>query len=290
MGKTLKEALLKTPTGQDPDVKPPLVVTSDSTFLNPAVKSKTELKDWAYAMLGYPLVNVELTDAQFDVCIQNAIQLYTKYAYFDEKFLTVDLNFYEPNKGLDLSQWNVVVVKKISTTRDAMGGMGSSDFFFGWPALLNGQYGGGPFFGSSHGNDLNWSGGFVTYQNFVEFTSLARRMTGSNPDFRYDRSTKRLLLFPEPHKSHTNNPNWMLLTVECEPPIEELLGNEYVKRLVLANAKIILGTIRKKFSSVQLVGGGSIDTSIGDEGREELDNLIENIRQDEARGNFFYIG
>lgn len=286
---TVKEALLKTPSGQDPDTKPPLAVTSESTFLNPAIKSKTEIKDWVYAMLGYPLVNVELTDAQFDVCIQNALQLYTKYAYFDDKYLMVDANNYEKNKGIDLSQWNVTTVKDMVTTRDAMYGIGSSDFFFGWPAMLNGQYGGGPFFGSTYGNYLNWSGGFVTYHNFIEFTELARRMTGSNPDFRYERNTKRLLIFPEPYKRFKHH-NWILLTVEVEPQIEELLGNEYVKRIVLAYAKILLGTIRKKFSSVQLVGGGQIDTSIGDEGKEELNQIIENIRQDEAKGNFFFIG
>ena len=286
---TVKEALLKTPAGEDPDVKPPLAVTSDSTFLNPAIKSKTELKDWTFAMLGYPLVNVELTDAQFDVCIQNALQLYTKYAYFDDKYLMVDANNYEPGKGLDIKQWNVAVVKDMATTRDAMYGIGSSDFFFGWPAMLNGQYGGGPFFGSTYGNYMNWSGGFVTYHNFVEFTELAKRMTGSNPDFRYDRTTKRLMIFPEPRKRF-RHPNWVLLTVECEPPIEELLGNEYVRKICLAYAKIILGNVRKKFSSVQLVGGGTIDTSIGDEGREELNYIIENIRKDEAKGNFFFIG
>jgi DNA polymerase-3 subunit gamma/tau len=32
-----------------------------------------------------------------------------------------------------------------------------------------------------------------------------------------------------------------------EPPIEEYYGNEYCRRLILAECKILLGTIRKKF-------------------------------------------
>ena len=51
--------------------------------------------------------------------------------------------------------------------------------------------------------------------------------------------------------------------------MEEYFGNEFCRRLILAEAKILLGTVRKKFSGINLVGGGQIDTSIGDEGREE---------------------
>ena len=76
----------------------------------------------------------------------------------------------------------------------------------------------------------------------------------------------------------------MLLTCKCEPQIESYYGNEYVRRLVLAEAKILLGTIRKKFSSIQLIGGGQIDTTIGDEGREEKQQILENIQKDESQG------
>ena len=79
-------------------------------------------------------------------------------------------------------------------------------------------------------------------------------MLGSQPDWQYDKSTKILKLFPEPRHSHRDH--YMLLTCKCEPPIESYYGNEYVRRLVLAEAKILLGTIRKKFSSIQLIGGG----------------------------------
>lgn len=71
---------------------------------------------------------------------------------------------------------------------------------------------------------------------------------------------------PEPH---AHRDRYILLTCNVQPPVEEYYGNEYVRRLVLAEAKILLGTVRKKYSSVQLIGGGTIDTTIGDEGREE---------------------
>ena len=93
-----------------------------------------------------------------------------------------------------------------------------------------------------------------------------------------------LRIMPEPKGCGKNHDNYILLTCQCQPPLEELYGNEYVKRLALAQAKIILGTVRKKFSNITLLGGGQVDVSIGDEGKEEWTNLIENIQKDEARG------
>jgi len=92
---------------------------------------------------------------------------------------------------------------------------------------------------------------------------------------------------PEPKQSHRDH--YVLLTCKCEPPIEEYYGNEYVRRLVLAEAKILLGTIRKKFSSIQLIGGGQIDTTIGDEGKEEKNQIMENLIKDEAQGQAWVI-
>ena len=40
---------------------------------------------------------------------------------------------------------------------------------------------------------------------------------------------------------------------------------------------------------MQLLGGGQIDTTIGDEGKEELNAIIENIIKEEAKGSTWII-
>lgn len=122
----------------------------------------------------------------------------------------------------------------------------NNDIFWGYPNFIMNGGGGYPFFGNS-GN--NFVGAWTTWHNLNEFFELTRRMCGSNPQYRYDKPTGRLFLMPEP-KVKDNMHKYALLTCEVEPPLEELYGNEYVKRLVLAYAKILLGNIRKKFQSV----------------------------------------
>ena len=57
-----------------------------NTWLNPTIRSLKELKDWVLLKLGAPLITVELTDEQLNSCIGDAIAVYSKYAYFPEKY------------------------------------------------------------------------------------------------------------------------------------------------------------------------------------------------------------
>lgn len=261
-----------------------ILIKAESTWLNPAVKSKEELINWVLVNLGWPTITVELEENQLNVCIQNALEKYTKYASFGvDKFLVINLEKYESDVGINLSEFNIASVKDLSFPRDNAFQM-NGDLFWGAYAFL-GQGGGYPFFNS---NGTTFTGSWVTWHNVNEFFELSKRMTGSNPDFQYDKTTKYLRLMPEP--KHINNKcHFVLATCQVEPPVEELYGNEYVKRLTLAYAKILLGTVRKKFSGTQLIGGGTIDTTIGDEGKEELNTIMEDIIKSESIGQTWVI-
>lgn len=253
-----------------------------STFINGLTKSKHEVFKWVLTMLGWPLVQVELTREQLEVCLQNATEKYTKYATFPEKYLIVHLKDYIHGKGLDLSKWHVAAVYGLDSEHDNLIGLGT-DMIWGLPnALL--QSGAYPFFGNG-----GISGGWTTLECAHEWIKLAQRMRGTGMDYRFDRYKQMLTLMPEPKFPECQNES-ALLTVECIPEDEELYQNEYVKRLFLAYSKILLGTVRKKFSNVQLLGGGSIDTTIGDEGRDELQQIMDNIRSEESSGNGCIIG
>lgn len=223
-------------------------------------------------MLGYPLVTVELRDNHYDAAIQNALELYTKYATFPKKYMLKSSNQYVPGVGLDLSKENVVQVCEVQYGVD----------FSGWGTVLpwmvnrtsTGNYGSG-----------NLAGSFITYHNFVEFKKMAQRVLSTQPDWQYNIAAKRLVLIPEPRNIrpygqppyHSElwpypelrgkpNPRWgvpMVLECEIEPPISELLGNEHVKRMTLAFCKQMLGTIRGKYEGITLPGGGSVTKDIG---------------------------
>jgi hypothetical protein len=261
-------------------------IQAESTWLTPAIKTKQQLIDWILVSLGYPLVTIELSEDQLNLCIQNALEKYTKYAYFGpDKYLVVNLEKYEHGKGINLSEFNIAAVKDMALPCDNMMSM-NSDLFWGPFAFLGqGQGGGFPFFNAAGGT---FTGNWTTWHTVNEFFELSKRMTGSNPDFQYDKETKYLTLMPEPGHSYRKN-NFILLTCQVIPPFSELYGNEYLKRLVLAFAKILLGQVRSKFTGVQLIGGGQVDTQIGQQGTDELNKIMDEIIKDESRGQVAYI-
>ena len=113
-------------------------------------------------------------------------------------------------------------------------------------------------------------------------------MTGGGFQFEYNPRTKFLKLFPDPIVSTMEGV--MIVGVNTIRDETLQMGEDWVKRMSLAEAKILLGTIRKKFEGVSLLGGGTIDTSIGDEGTTERDNLIEKLRREEGPNFAFYVG
>ena len=267
-------------------------VDSESTFLHPAIKSKRELIDYVMTMMGYPLVTIELRENHYDAAIQNALNMYTKYATFPKKYLLKSSRQYVPAVGIDLSRENVVQVYDVQYGWD----------FSGWgvvlPWMINRTSTGN--FGSG-----NLAGSFITYHNFVEFKKMAQRVLSTNPDWQYNKVAKRLVLIPEPRGCgplpppyHSElwpypelhgrpDPRWgvpMVIEAEIEPPLDELYCNEHVKKLTLAYCKIMLGQIRGKYEGITLPGGGNVSAKIGDEGQQELDKIVENLRAETSFG------
>lgn len=251
----------------------------NSTWLNPNITTLEQLKDWIILNLGGGLQTVELLKKHLNVIIGDSIQFYTKYEYHPEEYCIVNLSYYKPGIGIDLSELKIASIKQISFQKDNVL-QGYGDLFFS-PYAAFGQGVGSPMFGM--GGQSNFVGSWVTFQNLHEWYDTAQRMMGSNPDWTYDECTGILKLMPEPRSGN----QCILLTCNKQLPLSRYYGNEYVKRICLAKAKILLGLIRKKFQNVPLPGGGSIDTSIGDEGKAELDKIEEEIIKCESRGQFF---
>lgn len=254
-----------------------------ATYINQRIRTREDLKAWVIRQLGSPLITVELTSEQLEDAIDNATILWTKYATMNIRYLTLNLAEYPAEnelegtpEGFDLTDYRVAAVASISTG-ESFGLNGGGDQLFG---LSNSMLAGGsyPFF--NHSGAGKSGGGWTTYQSVVEFIKLSKRMMATEFDFVYNPLTHRLRLYPNPLTIPMQG--WSCIQCEVVPPDDELYGNEYIKRLTLAYAKITIGTIRKKFTSVTLPGGGQIDITIGDEGKEELKILIENIRKEEG--------
>lgn len=112
---------------------------AESTFIHPAIKCKQALKEHTLISLGSPTITVELTDEQMDVCLADALTIYSKYASFPREDLIIDAKEYIPGKGVDLKKYSVATVYDISFENSAFGqlfGIGNNDIMWGMGAYL----------------------------------------------------------------------------------------------------------------------------------------------------------
>lgn len=255
----------------------------------PEEKAKAAMIQDVLLDLGAPLVTVELTPEQLDHCIEDAILIYTKYASFTPQCLGIDLLDYEDDKGINLKKFNISVINDIAFAPAFGFGMSTSELAFGYSGYISHMPIWRPY-------------SFVSMECMYELKELAQRMLAPKPDWTFIPQTGILKLMPEPKYAYKNL--WLsyrgapghhnghipaIIECEIEPPLWQLYSNEYVRRLTTAHAKILLGTIRSKYSNISLPGGGQLDgATLKQEGAAEEKELIDNIRQ-ESFGNHFMI-
>jgi len=240
-----------------------------SSYLDFSVKTKAQFIRYILLKLGAPLVSVELSEEQIGTCINDATEMFSKFASPDQKFMVIKLDDYVEGVGITLPS---DIMSIFSLTRDGAGSdfgnlfsMDSSMMY----SLMNYQ------------SPIPRTFSFITFELAKNYMSMINMYSGKGFDFNYNERTKILVLYPDPKVSLYVN---MVVVLGCFAirPEDQIYGEEWVKREALAEAKILLGTIRKKFSSVQLLGGGTVDASIGEEGRTDRDKLIEELQSREG--------
>ena len=250
-----------------------------SNYLDFAIQTREEFKQWILRKLGWPLVQVELTDEQLDDCVNDAVEEFTRWVIQEEEFIAIPLSGYVRDEGFEMPH-NVMSVFSFNDD----GGVrtdGINTLFTVENAFWNATGGAWPMMSP---------GGWTTYHIAMQSIEMTRLMTGKGYQFEYNPRTKMLKLTPDPTTIGADVPNaWVVCGCYTIRPDEQQFGESWVKRAALAQAKITMGNIRSKYEGVQILGGGTINASIKDEGLSEWENLLEEIKaQFPAIG--FYIG
>lgn len=120
-------------------------------------------------------------------------------------------------------------------------------------------------------------GGLATYEMFAGYQELVGRMFGSFIEFKWNTTTKELLLLQRPRAEEE-----LLLYVYNYRPDSELLKDylaiQWIKDYALATAKMMLGEARSKFATIAGPQGGS--TLNGEALKAEAQAEMEKLEQE----------
>jgi hypothetical protein len=230
---------------------------------------KQNLIEYVKLQMADQIVDLELDPAHYEAAYQKTIGTYRQRAQnaYEEAYIFMelirDVNIYT------LPQ-EVVQVRQIfrRTFGDSTGPFASNFDPFAQASI------------NVYLMNFNVAGGLATYDFYSQYVELAARMFGGFMNYTWNPVTKKLQLIRDPKGT---GENVLLWTWQLKPEIQLLQDyqiSQWIRDYMVANAKVIIGEAREKFSTIAgPQGGGTLNGSaMKAEGQAQMDGLIEQLK------------
>ena len=226
------------------------------------INTKTGLKDYIKSQLGYPTINIEVTDTQINQIIDDTVQKFTEYAYGTlEGTVIVQLDGMKEYAMPD-TMTNLIKLSKGSTSNITNFG---ANFGAGYvPNLWSEQF----FTGSLTGDIIPGIIAISTTKSVLDKFFADDIVYNFNPH-------RKVLQLLENYKGPA------VLHYQYEYLADEandlVYNHEWVKQFTIAKVKFLWGTVTGKFDQA-LIGGARINYGdMKSEAIEAIDKLNEEL-------------
>lgn len=234
---------------------------------SPQYDHREKLKDKITQMLGAGAVNVEITDGQLEIAIDNAIENYRAWSSASKEEAFLHMKLY-PSESVYVLPTEVEIVRRIYRRGNGVvSGEGSTvdpfSLAYSNTYLLSAVRGA-------------TGGGLLTYDLYHQFDNTVARLFGREIIFQWNPVNKKLLIDRDIRGTeevlvhvYQNVPEEMLFRQQMSYP--------WLRDWTLAEAKIMLGTNRSKFAT--LPGPQGTFSMDGETLRQEGFALQEKLEQ-----------
>ena len=221
--------------------------------------------DYCKLMLGDGMVDVELDPAHYNIAIDRALNKFRQRSSNAVEESFGFLTMIEDRNDYILPQevTNVRQIYRRNIGSRSGGGMGGSI-----TEPFNLAYANTYLLASSN------MGGLATYYAFASYQKQVGKMFGSDINFTFNKTTKKLTLFQRPRGEE----EIMLWLFNYRPDfnlLQDPFANQWLKDYSLASCKLMLGEAREKFGSIASPSGTTQlnGASLKGEGKAEIDTL-----------------
>jgi hypothetical protein len=234
---------------------------------SPQFDHREKLKDKITQMLGAGAVNVEITDGQLEIAIDNAVENYRAWSSASKEEAFLHMKLY-PSESVYVLPTEVEIVRRIYRRGNGVvSGEGSTvdpfSLAYSNTYLLSAVRGA-------------TGGGLLTYDLYHQFDETVARLFGREIIFQWNSVNKKLIIDRDIRGTEE-----VLLHVFQNVPEEMLFRQQmsypWIRDWTLAEAKIMLGTNRSKFAT--LPGPQGTFSMDGDTLRQEGFALQEKLEQ-----------
>ena len=216
-------------------------------------------------MLGDGMVDVELDPAHYNIAIDRALN----------KFRQRSSNAVEESYGflmLEIDKNDYILPQEVTNVRQIFrrsigsrsgGGQGGSLY-----EPFNLAYSNTYLLTSSN------MGGLATYYAFASYQKQVGKMFGSDINFTFNKTTKKLTIMQRP-RSEEEVLLWLFNYRPDFNLLQDPFANQWLKDYSLATCKLMLGEAREKFNQIASPQGATSlnGTALKGEGKAEMETL-----------------
>lgn len=240
------------------------------------ITTLTAMKNYVKGQLGSPVINIEMTEAQLEQCIEDAGQIINRYLYGEavyEDYITFSATSGTDEYNLSGNNITEVFDFEYSTGTNGINTLFSPInmvLYDDW--VVKGNYPGG-------GSNTNLSH-YVLQMNMLEDV---QRMF--QREFRVDWRPQQqtLKITPTPTQDLVG-----ILKVYKKSTMSEIYNHPFMKKLSVAKAKQLWGFILGKYQ-INLPGGGATNGSeIKQDGKQDEEEVMIKI-QEEGEPPIFFV-
>jgi hypothetical protein len=245
---------------------------------------RQQIIDYIQVMLGSGVIDVELDPVHYNTAIDRALNKYRQRSSnaVEESFgfLTVEIDQNEyilPKEVTDVRQ----IFRRSIGSRSG-GGQGGTLFE--------------PFnlaYSNTYLLTATNMGGLATYYAFASYQKLVGKMFGSEINFTFNKTTKKLTLMQRP-RSEEEVLLWLYNYRPDFNIMQDPYAGQWIRDYSLATCKMILGEAREKFSQIASPQGGTQlnGTALKGEGKAEIEALEQDLINYKEGGSplYFVVG
>jgi hypothetical protein len=226
---------------------------------------RQKVVDYVQAMLGGGMIDVELDPIHYNTAIDRALNKFRQRSSNSVEesyaFLTIEVD--RNDYTLPQEVMNVRQIFRRSIGSRSGGGQGGTLFE--------------PFnlaYSNTYLLTATNMGGLATYYAFASYQKQVGKMFGSEINFTFNKTTKKLTLMQRPRSEEE-----VLLWVYNYRPdfnlLQDPFANQWLKDYSLATCKMMLGEAREKFNQIASPQGGTSlnGTALKAEGKAEMETL-----------------
>lgn len=230
---------------------------------------RQKIIDYCRLMLGSGMVDVELDPSHYNLAIDRALNKFRQRSSNASEesfsFLTIEVDrndYYLPQETIQVRQ----IFRRSIGSRSG-GGQGGTLFE--------------PFnlaYSNTYLLTATNMGGLATYYAFASYQKQVGKMFGSEINFTFNRTTKKLTLMQRPRSEEE-----VLLWIYNYRPdfnlMQDPFANQWLKDYSLATCKLMLGEAREKFAQIASPQGGTQlnGTALKNEGKADIEILEQDL-------------